>query len=125
VGGGHVTKPPSTQTYASVVSREPVRIAFLYAALNEVNVMSADIQGAQLNAPCKEKVYTICGPEFGPENEGRVALIVKALYGLTTSAFAWQEHLSTTLETSLVFVHCMADNDVWMRPAEKPDGTKY
>jgi Reverse transcriptase (RNA-dependent DNA polymerase) len=125
VGGGHVTKPPTTQTYASVVSRESVRIAFLYAALNELDIMSADVQGAYLNAPCKEKVYTRCGPEFGPENIGRVALIVKALYGLKTSAYAWREHLSKTLEGSLDFSHCLADNDVWMRPGEKLDGTKY
>jgi hypothetical protein len=29
VGGGHVTKPPSTQTYASVVSRESVRLFYM------------------------------------------------------------------------------------------------
>jgi Reverse transcriptase (RNA-dependent DNA polymerase) len=125
VGGGHVTKPPTTQTYASVVSRESVRIAFLYASLNDLKVMSADVQGAYLNAPCKEKVHTRCGPEFGPENVGKIAVIVKALYGLKTSAFAWREHLSHTLESSLEFSHCLADNDVWMRPATKMDGTEY
>jgi hypothetical protein len=70
VGGGHVTDPPSTQTYASVVSRESVRIGFLYASLNELQIMSADIQGAYLNAPCKERVCLICGPEFGPNMVG-------------------------------------------------------
>jgi hypothetical protein len=54
-----------------------------------------------------------------------VAIIEKALYGLRTSAFAWREHLSTTLENDLGFTHCMADNDVWMRPATKPDGSEY
>jgi Reverse transcriptase (RNA-dependent DNA polymerase) len=125
VGGGHVTKPPATQTYASVVSRDSVRIAFMYSTLNELEVLSADVQGAYLNAPCKERVYTICGAEFGPENIGRVAVIEKALYGLRTSAFAWREHLSTTLEKSLGFSPCVADNDVWMRPATKNDGSEY
>jgi Reverse transcriptase (RNA-dependent DNA polymerase) len=125
VGGGHVTKPPSTHTYASVVSRESVRIAFLYAALNDLNIMSADIQGAYLNAPCKERVYTQCGPEFGPDNVGRIALITKALYGLRTSAFAWREHLAQTLEQSLEFTHFLADNDVFMRPGSKVDGSKH
>jgi hypothetical protein len=46
VAGGHVTHPPSTQTYASVVSRESVRIALLLASINDMDVMSADIQGA-------------------------------------------------------------------------------
>ncbi len=125
VAGGHVTDPPTTQTYASVVSRDSVRIAFLLAALNDLSVLSADIQGAYLNAPCKEKVYTICGHEFGIENVGRVAVIKMALYGLKTSAFAWREHLSETLCSSLEFKHCYADNDVWLRPATKKDGFEY
>jgi Reverse transcriptase (RNA-dependent DNA polymerase) len=125
VGGIHVTNPPTTQTYASVVSRESVRIAFLYALLNNLKVMAADVQGAHLNAPCKEKVYTRRGPEFGPENIGKIAVVVKALYGLTTSADAWREHLSHTLESSLEFSHCLADNDFWMRPATTSKGDEY
>ncbi len=97
----------------------------MLAALNDLEVMSADIQGAYLNAPCKEKVYTICGPEFGRDNIGRVAIIEKALYGLKTSAFAWREHLSETLCSALQFSPCYADNDVWMRPAVKKSGLKY
>jgi Reverse transcriptase (RNA-dependent DNA polymerase) len=97
LAGGHVTNPPSTQTNASVVSRESVRIALLIAALNDMEVMSADVQGAYLNAPCHEKVCTICGMEFGSEFIGRIAVIVKELYGLKTSAFAWRENWSQTL----------------------------
>jgi Reverse transcriptase (RNA-dependent DNA polymerase) len=125
VGGGHVTAPPTTQTYASVVSRESVRIAFLYASLNNLKVLSADVQGAYLNAPCKERVCTRCGPEFGPDKVGRYAIIEKALYGLKSSAFAWREHLSYTLEKQLEFDHCLADNDVWLRPATKKNGDEY
>jgi Reverse transcriptase (RNA-dependent DNA polymerase) len=107
------------------VSRESVRIAFLYASLNNIKVKAADVQGAYLNAPCKEKVYTTCRPEFGPENTGKIAVIVKALYGLKTSAYAWREHLSQTLESSLEFSHCLAENDVWMRPVTTSDGAEY
>lgn len=64
VAGGHKTEPPLSITYASVVSRESVQIAFMIAALNNISILSADVQGAYLNAPCKEKVYTICGAEF-------------------------------------------------------------
>jgi hypothetical protein len=56
---------------------------------------------------------------------GKVALIVKALYGLKISAFAWREHLSETLQLSLDFTPCYARADVWMRPAVKQDGTEY
>ena len=44
--GGHTTKAPATITYASVVSRESVRIALLLAALNNVEVKTEDIENA-------------------------------------------------------------------------------
>ena len=44
VANGSKTPDPMTSTYAGVVSRESVRIAFVYAALNELDVMTADIQ---------------------------------------------------------------------------------
>jgi hypothetical protein len=43
--------------------------------------MGADIRNAYLQAPSSEKHFIICGPEFGIKNEGRVALIRRALYG--------------------------------------------
>ena len=78
VAGGHQTEPPASITYASVVSRESVRIAFTLAALNDMDVSCADATNAYLNAPCREKGWTILGPEFG-RNQGRKALIVRAL----------------------------------------------
>lgn len=66
----------------------------------------------------------MCGPEFGPHLVGRIAVIRLALYGLKSSGFAWRSHLAETLR-SCDFTMCYADNDVWMRPAEKADGTKY
>ena len=38
VAGGHVTKALATILYASVVSRETVRIALMIAALNDLEV---------------------------------------------------------------------------------------
>ena len=38
VAGGHTTEAPATLTYASVVSRETVRIALTLAALNDLEV---------------------------------------------------------------------------------------
>jgi hypothetical protein len=51
VAGGHMTKAPATLTYASVVSRESVRIALTLAALNDLEVKTADIENAYLTAP--------------------------------------------------------------------------
>ena len=66
VAGGHMTEAPNVKTYASVVSRESVRIGLMLAALNNLSILLADIQNAYLTSPCQEKIYTILGPEFGP-----------------------------------------------------------
>jgi hypothetical protein len=42
VGGGNQTEVPKESTYSSVVSRDSVHIAFLYAALNDLDVLSAE-----------------------------------------------------------------------------------
>jgi hypothetical protein len=65
VAGGHMVDTPSFLTSASVVSRETVRIALLMAALYDLEVKAADVENAYLTAPTNEKVWTICGPEFG------------------------------------------------------------
>ena len=66
-------------TYAGVVSRDSIRIAFTYTALNGLSVFAADISNAYLQALGSQKYYILCGPEFGIENIGKVALIRRAL----------------------------------------------
>ena len=51
VAGGHRTDPPASITYSTVVTRESVRIAFLIASLNDLDIEAADIRNAHLNAP--------------------------------------------------------------------------
>jgi hypothetical protein len=124
VAGGHQTEVPKESVYSSVVSRDSVRIALTIASLNDLEVLAADVQNAYLNAPTKEKCYTIAGPEFGPDNEGRPVLIVRALYGLRSSGARWRDHLADTIK-SLGFKACLADGDVWLRPNVKPNGELY
>ena len=124
VAGGHVTDPPDCITYSSVVSRETVRISFLLAALNDLDVCAADIGNAYLNADCAEKIYTIAGREFGPQLQGKVLIIHKALYGLKSSGAAWRQHLSSSIK-SLGFQSSRGDPDLYLRAACKPDGTEY
>jgi hypothetical protein len=51
VAGGHTTETPASITYASVVSREFVRIALTLAVLNDLEVKTADIKNSYLTAP--------------------------------------------------------------------------
>lgn len=125
VAGGHKTDPPTESTYSSVVSRDSVRIAFTIAALNGLEVLVGDVQNAYLNAPTKEKTYSIAGIEFGPTRVGLPALIVRALYGLKSSAQRWREHIAQTLR-DMGYKSSLGDPDVWMRPMTRPtDGFKY
>eukprot|EP00980_Cylindrotheca_fusiformis_P023006 scaffold10033_cov140-Cylindrotheca_fusiformis.AAC.1 len=52
--GNETPVAPKYDRYSSVVSRESVRIGFLYAALNDLDILSRDISNAYLNAPCSE-----------------------------------------------------------------------
>ena len=56
VAGGHMTEAPAVMTYASVVSRETVRIALTIAALNDLEVKASNVQNAYLTAPCAERI---------------------------------------------------------------------
>ena len=65
-----------------------MRIALLIASLNDLELLACDIQNAYLTADCREKIYTIAGPEFGSE-AGGVMVIRKALYELKSSGAAF------------------------------------
>ena len=122
---GHKTPDSATSSYAGIVSRESVRIALTYAALHDVEVLAADIHNAYLQAPSSEKHFIICGPEFGLENAGKVALIRRALYGGKVAGRDFWHHLRSCMEHELKFKSSRADPDVWFREATRANGEKY
>ena len=123
VAGGHTTDAPSSLTYSSVVSRDSVRLALTIAALNDLDVLGCDIQNAYISAPCREKIYTVAGREFGSD-AGKTMIIVRALYGLKSSGAAFHTMLANTL-WDLNYRPTLADPDVWIKPATKANGSKY
>ena len=76
MAGGHTTESPALITCSSVVSRDSVRLAFMIAALNGVDVMSCDLENTYLNAMCRENIWfegeTKCG-----DDKGKVLIVVK------------------------------------------------
>ena len=124
VKDGHKTPDPEFSSYAGVVSRESVRIALTYAALNGMDVMAADIRNAYLQAPSSEKHYIICGPEWGLEHQGKRALIKRALYGGKIAGADFWHHLRSCMGDVLGFKSCRADPDVWMRKVTRADNTQ-
>lgn len=119
---GHWTDAPMQLTYSSVIIRDSVRIGFLVAALNGLDILSADIGNAYLQAPVWEKVHTTAGPEFGPNNVGKIVIVVRAMYGLKSSGAAWHTKFSETL---ISMDWSYADPDVWMWPATNQEGFEY
>ena len=91
-----MTESPSSLTYSSVVSRDSVRIILTMAALNGLSTLSSDIQNAYLTSPCREKIWTVTGPEFG-SRRGQKMLIIRALYGLKSSGAAFRAFLAEAL----------------------------
>lgn len=112
--GGHVTDPGNAEVYSSVVAPEGVRIVVLMGDHNGMDSMSGDVGNAYLYGVTREKIFVVLGIEFGPKLAGRIAIVVKALYGLKTSSARWSEHLSDTLR-SMGWFQSKAENDVWMK----------
>jgi hypothetical protein len=123
VAGGHMTTPPDSLTYSSVVTRESVRITFLMASVHGLEICAADVTNVYLNAKCREKIYCVARPDFGSE-QGKIMVINRALYGLKSSGAAWRSLLSTTLSV-MNLKSSLGDPDVWLRSATKPDGLEY
>ena len=120
---GNRTKTPSSLTYSSVVSRDSVRIALTVAALNGLDILVCDIEGAYLTAKCREKVWVRAGSEFGSE-QGEVMIVRMALYGLKSSGAAFRSKLAGVLH-DLGYRPSYADPDVWLKAAAKPGGFEY
>ena len=58
-----------------------MRIVLLYAALNNLDILSCDISNAYLEAPCGKKLWTVEGNKFG-SLDGTPMQINQAFYGL-------------------------------------------
>ena len=108
--GGHTTETPTTLTYASVVSRDSVRIALTIAAFNGLDILSCDIQNAYLTAEFRENIWTRAGPEFGSE-DGIMTVVRMVLYGLKYSGAEFCAHLVETLN-DIELLSIKADPDV-------------
>jgi hypothetical protein len=67
---------------------------------------------AYLNAPCRERIWFVAGPEFG-SRQGQVIKIVRALYGFKSSGASWRHTLQKTICEDLGFESTIADPDVY------------
>ena len=125
VAGGHLTSSPTEATYASVVSRVSVCIAFILAALNNLDILAGEIGNTYLNEPTTENIFYHSNDAWGPTVKGRVLVIGQPLYGLKTSANALSTHFFDTIQNKMGCKFSLTDNDVWTKRETKTDGSKY
>ena len=85
-----------------VVSRDIVSLAFLLADLNDLDILAGYTQNSYLNIPKKEKLFFYTGDEWNSD-QGKVVVIVRALYGLKSSALEWRDNLYDILGNHLKF----------------------
>lgn len=78
-----------------------------------LKIWSTDIGNAYLESYTAEKVFIQAGPEFG-SRQGHTLIIVKALYGLKSSALRWRVRLTDVLR-EMGYFSCKAEPDIWMK----------
>ena len=59
-------------------------------------------------------MYTILGPEFGPD-EGNMVIIVRAIYGLKSAGASFRNHLANFMQF-MGYNPSLDDPDLWIRP---------
>jgi Reverse transcriptase (RNA-dependent DNA polymerase) len=123
VVGGHVIDSSDYTTYSSVIENISVRLLFLAATHQNLGIMTGDIGNAFPTAPCAEKVWSKCGPEFG-EQEGAIVTLQRALYGLKTASRSFHEFFGDTLRR-MGFTPTRADQDLRYRKADDHIGYDY
>ena len=114
VADGHLTDVPVESVYSGVVSLRGFRLVMFTAELNGIEPWSTDVGNAYLESFTREKVFIVAGPEFGPELEGHVLIVRKALYGLRTSGKMWHERFAACLR-EMGFWQSKAEPEIWMR----------
>jgi hypothetical protein len=90
------------------------------AAVEDLKVKMDDIYNVYLTSPVTEKVLTVLGPEFG-DDDGKRALIARALYGLKSTGASFRNHLTECMK-HLGWIPCRVDSDLWMKAETRNDG---
>ena len=95
---GSRVDPRGLSTLSTVVKGVSILLLYIIADSQNLEVMMGDIDNAFIHAYTKEKIYIKDRPEFG-DRAGSIAIIVRELYGLTTSAERFRTMLADFLHT--------------------------
>ena len=104
-----MAEAPSRLTNFYVLSRDSVHLDFFIAQIHDLDIIACGVGNKYLNAPCREKIWVLAGPEHGLEKTSKIMVIVRELYGLKSSGEACR-----TLR-DMNFVLPVADTGVYCR----------
>ena len=121
---GNKPEAPVSLTYSIAVVWDSVWLAFLVAELNEFDVMACDIGNAYPNVPCKDNIWFKSGTECS-DHQGKVMILVQAIYGLKTSGETWRLMFKDFIEENLNFKSTKIDHDVYIIRNRRENGTEY
>ena len=124
VACGHLTDVPTDINDSSVVSRDTVRIGFLMATLNNLDVLFGDIKNAFLEVPTKSKILLYARDEQKADKD-KVVFVVRSLYGLNFSALQFRNGLSETLGNRVGYKSYLADPDLCYKIMTDTDGFEF
>ena len=91
--------------------------------MNDVDIMSVDLENAFIQALCHEKIWFEGGLECG-EDYGKVCVVVHSLYGLKSAGTMFHSSLAQALQ-DLGYLSTKANPDVWIHKAIRDDGHPY
>ena len=112
VMGGNVVDSSKYSTFSSTIENLSVKLLFLVAVQNGLDLMCGDIGNAFPTAPCAEKIWSTAGAEFG-SRAGSTVVLKRALYGLKTASKSFHDFLGGTFER-MGFRPSQADQDLWI-----------
>ena len=85
------------ESYSGVISLQTVRIMFLLATVNKLQLWAADVGNAFLNGITRDTLCMIAGLEFGPERERKAVVLYKSMYSAHASCTHFYDHLAAKL----------------------------
>ena len=101
-----------------------VRLLNVVAKAQGLECLVGDVGNAYLNGETKEKIFTKCGLEFGPEMVNWNAIVQKGLCGLKSSGNRWYLHFAKTI-LQMGFTPSRYDPDVWYKLRNDGEGYDY
>ena len=102
-------------------SCDTVIIEFLMAAMNNLDVLSVDIQNDFIEAPSKEKIFFYARDEWKVDKD-KFVIFVKALYSIKSSAVHFYNCSVEILGNQIGHKSSLADPDIWYKPMTDVDG---